>query len=81
MAADNTITTRVNCGTISYVNVTTYKGDTIQTLTTAVNAGLTKKRLIPAGVWATAHNAPVSEVPYQPVRGARWGRHSACQDF
>ena len=42
-AADTTVTTRVDCGTISSINVTTYKGDTIETLITSVNAGVTKK--------------------------------------
>lgn len=42
-AADNVVTTEVNCGNISYVNTTTYKGDTVQTVTVNVNAGVTKK--------------------------------------
>lgn len=42
-AADSVVTTEVNCGTISYLNTTTYKGDTVETTIVSVNAGVTKK--------------------------------------
>ena len=41
--ADNVGTTEVNCGNISYLNTTTYKGDTVETMIVSVNAGVTKK--------------------------------------
>jgi hypothetical protein len=44
-AADNVITTQVVCGAISYVNTTTYKGDTVETVIVNVNAGVTKKTI------------------------------------
>ena len=42
-AADSVVTTEVNCGNISYLNTTTYKGDTVETMIVRVNAGVTKK--------------------------------------
>ena len=42
-AAYSVVTTEVNCGNISYLNTTTYKGDTVETMIVRVNAGVTKK--------------------------------------
>jgi hypothetical protein len=42
----NTRTSRMECGAISYVNTTTYRGDTFETVSTNTNAGVTTKSII-----------------------------------